>query len=372
MRYKEFRIKNFKGISDATVKFDRVLGASVFPFVGLNESGKTTILQAIHSFSPDKATSDLVSEGKDVGVTYQDRVPRHLVSTFDGRVSVTAIIEFSDDQDRTEISDALGKIDIIVEKLPREFKIERYQEFSYGDYVRDEFSLLTKLRVKTARQRKFREPNHDELTKIRDTIYGMSPEIAFFPTFVFEYPSKIYLTSRGDPVTSYYRNAFQDVLSAEGSRINIKRDIARRIRSRAHKGTWESLTKSWQYHDDKKKIDHIMDKAGVFLTDYVFGHWNKIFGEQTKGKELIVEATIDEGEFNEEDGWDADQHDIYIKFRVKDGKRRFDIEECSLGFRWFFAFILLAEFRSRRSQKKLFFFFLMNPRRFYIQQRSND
>ena len=202
MRYREFRIKNFKGISDATVQFDRVLDASIFPFVGLNESGKTTILQAIHSFSPDKATSDLLCGGKDVEVTYQDRVPRHLISTFDGRVSVTATIEISDEFDHYTISKALEESDIIVKKLPCEFQIECYQEFKFGDFVRDELTLLTKLRVRTAKQRVFREPDYDELTKIRDTIYGMSPEIAFFPTFVFDYPSKIYLTSRGGPVTS--------------------------------------------------------------------------------------------------------------------------------------------------------------------------
>ena len=104
-----------------------------------------------------------------------------------------------------------------------------------------------------------------------------------------------------------------------------------------------------------------MDKAGAFLTKSVLGRWNKIFGEQTKGKELIVEATIDEGQFDEEYGVDATQHDIYIKFRVKDGTRRFDIEDRSLGFRWFFAFILFTEFRSWRSIEKPVLFLFDEP-----------
>ena len=53
MKYKSFRIKNFKGIKDTTVVLQGVAGAGVFAFVGLNESGKTTVLEAIHSFSPD-------------------------------------------------------------------------------------------------------------------------------------------------------------------------------------------------------------------------------------------------------------------------------------------------------------------------------
>ena len=52
MRYKSFRIRNFKGIKDTTINLDTATGAGVFALVGLNESGKTTVLEAIHSFYP--------------------------------------------------------------------------------------------------------------------------------------------------------------------------------------------------------------------------------------------------------------------------------------------------------------------------------
>ena len=74
----------FKGIKDTTVSLQSVAGASVFAFVGLNESGKTTILEAIHSFSPDDATSELLGGAKEVGVPFSERVPRHQLSNFTG------------------------------------------------------------------------------------------------------------------------------------------------------------------------------------------------------------------------------------------------------------------------------------------------
>jgi predicted ATP-dependent endonuclease of OLD family len=46
MRYKSFRIRNFKGIKDTTINLQGIGGAGVFAFVGLNESGKTTVLEA--------------------------------------------------------------------------------------------------------------------------------------------------------------------------------------------------------------------------------------------------------------------------------------------------------------------------------------
>ncbi len=53
MRFRSFKIKNFKGIKEATLN----LGtgeASIHTLVGLNESGKTTILEAINMFQPDE------------------------------------------------------------------------------------------------------------------------------------------------------------------------------------------------------------------------------------------------------------------------------------------------------------------------------
>lgn len=46
MHYTQFRFKNFKGIEQMTLK----LSGPVTTLIGLNESGKTTILEAIFCF----------------------------------------------------------------------------------------------------------------------------------------------------------------------------------------------------------------------------------------------------------------------------------------------------------------------------------
>jgi len=103
MRYKSFRIQNFKGIKDTTINLQGIGGAAVFAFVGLNESGKTTVLEAIHSFSPDQATSELLGGEEGLGVPFRDRVPRHLISIFTGDVVVRATLSVTDD-DKREIA----------------------------------------------------------------------------------------------------------------------------------------------------------------------------------------------------------------------------------------------------------------------------
>lgn len=50
MKYTKFFIKNYKAIDELTIN----LSKNVIPLIGLNESGKTSILQAILAFDRDK------------------------------------------------------------------------------------------------------------------------------------------------------------------------------------------------------------------------------------------------------------------------------------------------------------------------------
>jgi len=52
VRYKAFRIINYKGIKDLRLVLDATDTPRVYTLVGLNETGKTTILEALHSFNP--------------------------------------------------------------------------------------------------------------------------------------------------------------------------------------------------------------------------------------------------------------------------------------------------------------------------------
>lgn len=352
MKYKSFRIQNFKGIKDTTVEFQSVAGANVFAFVGLNESGKTTVLEAIHSFSPDAATGELL--GGETGVPFKDRVPRHLISEFTGDVSVTAVLLVSDD-DKKIIAERLLKnhnLNIDMSSFPDEIVLERHQRFADGDFVRSFFTLRTVPLVKGAKQRKWRNPTAAESIPVRDTIYERTPDIAYFPTFVFDFPESIYLTERGGPVDQFYRRVFQDILDYDRRGHTIEKDIVRRVRGENMVVPWLSFLTAWRVHDDREKIQHVMDRAGAAVTRLVFGRWNKIFGEDTKGKEITISYEIVEGETEDSDGkkQKTNHHDVSVKFQIRDGTRRFNVNDRSLGFRWFFSFMLFTQFRVARSE----------------------
>jgi ABC-type Na+ transport system ATPase subunit NatA len=360
MRYKSFRIQNFKGIKDTTIDLQGVAGASVFAFVGLNESGKTTILEAIHSFSPDGATKDLLGE---TGVPFKARVPRHLISDFRGQVLVSATLTVTAD-DKELIAERLLtelKLTIDEEAFPDEVVFERKQSFENGDYQANHFTLKTNPQVKGDKQRKWRDPSKEEALKIRSIVYERAPDIAYFPTFVFNFPPAIYLTERGGPIHEFYRTVFQDILDYDGRGHTIDKDIVRRIRNKEMIVPWIAFLTAWLGNDSREKVQHVMDRAGAAVTELVFGRWNKIFGEDTKGKEIVISYEVVEGETEDAQGLrtKTKEHDVQIKFQIRDGTRRFDVNDRSLGFRWFFSFLLFTQFRvaSSSSSRPLLFLF---------------
>ncbi len=95
--------------------------------------------------------------------------------------------------------------------------LERQQRFKNGDLIESFFSLRSKIKVKIGRQIKWRDPSLEEQIILRDEIYSHVPDIAYFPTFVFDFPKRIFLTKeRGDKVSNFYRQVFQDILDYDG------------------------------------------------------------------------------------------------------------------------------------------------------------
>jgi hypothetical protein len=169
--------------------------------------------------------------------------------------------------------------------------------------------------------------------------------------FIFDFPATIYLTDRGGTVDQFYRRVFQDILDYDNRGHTIEKDIVRRVQGEKLVVPWKSFLTAWGEHDDREKIQHVLDRAGAAVIRLVFGRWNKIFREDTKGKEVVISYEVVEGEIKDAQGnrIKSQNHDVRIKFQIRDGTRRFDVNDRSLGFQWFFSFLLFTQFRVARS-----------------------
>jgi predicted ATP-dependent endonuclease of OLD family len=94
MRYKSFHIQNFNGVRDTTLEIP-VGWSYAVTLIGLNESGKTTLLEAIYSFSPDPESQPLFIDSA-LLPDESSRIPRDKLFSFSDEISVTAIVDFAD------------------------------------------------------------------------------------------------------------------------------------------------------------------------------------------------------------------------------------------------------------------------------------
>lgn len=366
MRYLKFRIRNFKGIKDAEVDLRSSTGANVFALVGLNESGKTTILEAIHSFSPDYRTKTLTqAKSKTSADAAKERLPRHLLARFSGSITVEAEVLIND-VDRKGIVEMIGsEANIIVsgDDIPNQFTLTREDIFDRGDYIRTETKYNFPLEGKGKGQRKTKPITGPDLNIVYGCLWDFTPDIAYHDSFIFDFPKKIFLTNRAGTDDWVYRRMFEDVLAA-GRVVYTLDDLTRRIRNDKYKKTWLDFFTAWSQGDERTSIQQIIDQASETITRAIFGKWNKIFKEDVGSKEIMVQYGVEQGRRYDRESKsysNTDEHDLYISLEIKDGTRRFPVQDRSLGFRWFFAFLLFTQFRTKRSEGRPVLFLFDEP-----------
>ena len=184
---------------------------------------------------------------------FDDRVPRHQYSIFTGHVKVTAVLRL-DGNDKEKIAKEFKRdTDLVLDinNIPELVSMVRSQSFEGGDFQETYFNLLDEYLVKTVRAKKWRKAKDDERVQLRDLFYKYAPRIAYFPTSVFEFPEKVFLTNRGSKVDKFYRRVFQDILDHDGQRQTIENDIIRRLHHESLAMPWADFIAAWAKQKDK-------------------------------------------------------------------------------------------------------------------------
>jgi predicted ATP-dependent endonuclease of OLD family len=128
--------------------------------------------------------------------------------------------------------------------------------------------------------------------------------------------------------------------------ISLEKHVNKRIedyRTREGSSSWLSL-----FFGDpvKSQIDSVFQKIGNSVTREVIGSWSKIFQRPSGAKSISVEWGVDTQVDNLP----------YVSFFVSDGESKYAVSERSLGFRWFFSFLLFTAFKQNSKRPTLFLF----------------
>jgi GTPase SAR1 family protein len=188
MRYHSFRVRNYKGVRDTTIVLPYG-PSSASILIGLNESGKTTLLEAIYSFSPDEESQPLFD--KDTLLPNDTaKIPRDQLFSFTDDISITATVEFLPGE-KEEICNQIGRLiggKVDISTVPDSFTVKDWTRYVNSQKTRRTVEwALNLMRVKTGRQQKWRPYTAAEWQRIWTTLRKSLPSIAYSPTFLGNY-----------------------------------------------------------------------------------------------------------------------------------------------------------------------------------------
>lgn len=337
MEYLSFEIQNFKGAKKISLKLDGTPRANIFPLVGLNESGKSTILEALSHAGPEYI--DFKKEDPSGGLIGAEDslkfIPVSEKYNFNGKIAIKSVLRLSP-KDRAAIIKFIStKFNYVVTKLDDTFTVERNFTFKDSTFLRQGTNWSVNPTVKKARGTKTFQIIGEQWQELIKFIRALMPKVLFFRNELFDIPDKIYIgkaiAEKTDvEVNAFYRDVVQDVLFAVDPSLNVDDHIVARKKSKNE--------------SDKHSLDSVLERMSAHMTKTVMQQWEKIFNRKLREKSIRVGCEVDESGL------------YYLQIRLIDGPEIFNINQRSTGFRWFFVFILLTQYRGYRNESAIFLY----------------
>lgn len=320
MKYLGFHIENYKAIEAIDVPVSR----ETIPLIGINESGKTTILQAILAFDSDK---DHLLEGSHVNVKniYKPRAK-------DKICNLTAIVEIIDASEASQI--------IQEARLKTDGPLYQWAETNLSPGKRISVRRVTSIQNELTSEYELVDlPDElkagNDYRRLLSSIKKHLPNILYFDDFSDRVPTEI-------PFAASYVETGKRVKTS--SQIREWQDIVEEVLLRTGGGELDLAT-FCAIENPREREDALSDIAEV-LNEEIVKEWKNL---------KLAHSRFDESESdNLELSLSCDkQNDKYIfAFNVKDTesenhRRTFDISQRSKGFQWYFNFIMKLKFNPK-------------------------
>jgi AAA15 family ATPase/GTPase len=328
MKYSKFTIKNFKGIKEIVLDLEQQPLSQIITLVGLNESGKTSILEAINLLQHNLPKEDR-----------HKLIPKKHKLNFSGEVTIESKINVSI-LDNELILKELKNLGFETIKQINEITIEKIYIFKDSQFHEEKNLWSFPLQAKKIGEENFVNLNGtNEIQKIIVYIKdNLIPKILYYTDFLFDFPSRIYLDLDFSikNTQSQFREVVQDILTSIDSELTIEDHLLKRLKDKSDSA--------------QEALDHTLSTMSTKTSKIVLGAWKNIM--DIKGKEIFIEAKSESvsSNFKLEDGSFKAKNvrQYYLEFKLKEGSEKYFISERSLGFKWFFTFLLFTEFRKSR------------------------
>ena len=335
MKITEYRIRNYKAVKDTSIK----LNYSLNPIIGVNESGKTTILSAILAFDKNR---DKVNSGNHL--EYKNKYSTG--ATKDSKITANLIL------DKVELIELKKALNLHSETL--EYKhISKFTEKTPFILTRE---LSSADKEYTLEDDVFLEKNKKIIISF---LLKNLPYILYFDDFTDRVPEEIIFKDD-------YKTTGKLAFSKNKEWQEIIVEIFRRAEVEGIDDD-ENPLKSFFHLDDKDQKDDILSDIEDVLNSEIIDEWKRIKKSGFKNfaddsDNLSLELKYEENTFT---------------FKVRDKsnkekKRTFNVSERSKGFQWFFNYMIKLKFNPRYKFKKENSLFLLDEPGSYLHSSAQS
>lgn len=335
MKITEYRIRNYKAVKDTSIN----LNYSLNPIIGVNESGKTTILSAILAFDKNR---DKVNSGNHL--EYKNKYSTG--ATKDSKITANLTL------DKTELQDLKKVLNLHSETLEYNH-ISKFTEKTPFVLTRE---LSSPDKEYTLEDETFQEKNKKIIITF---LLKNLPYILYFDDFTDRVPEEIVF--RED-----YKSTGKLAFSKNREWQEIIVEIFRRAEVEGIDDD-ENTLKSFFHLSDKDQKDDILSDIEDILNKEIIDEWKRIKKSGFKNfaddsDNLSLELKCEENTFT---------------FKVRDKsnkekKRTFNVSERSKGFQWFFNYMIKLKFNPRYKFKKENSLFLLDEPGSYLHSSAQS
>ncbi len=348
MKVQSFRIKNFKGINDLTIDFSKSPSTNIYTLIGLNESGKTTVLEAINYFTyKDEELQSLDIKNYQIDDIH-DLIPISKRSNFSDEISIETKLKLNEEDNNFIKEELKNKIGFIMSNDLDEIQVRQSYIFKDSKFVKSKNTWSNcNFYGKTKRQKIERNLEGELWQQATNIVKKLMPNILYFPTTLFEFPDRIYLEDRENSKDNgkhkFYRAVIQDVLDNLNNGLNINTHILDRMKTNEE--------------NDRNHLEQVLRELATKIEQVVFDAWKEVF----KSNDHNYNINNIQKRIRITYGKDENQK-CYLEFFIEDSDGNYKISERSLGFRWFFVFFMLTQFRGfRKSENREIIFLFDEP-----------
>lgn len=335
MKIIEYRIRNYKAVEDTAIK----LNYSLNPIIGVNESGKTTILSAILAFDKNR---DKVNSG--IHLEYKNKYS--IGTTKDSKITASIIL------DKKELDELRKILNLHSETLECNY-LSKFTEKTSFILTRE---LSSPEKEYTLDDNVFLERNKKQIILF---LLKNLPYILYFDDFTDRVPEEI---------------MFKDDYSSTGKLTNSKnrewQEIIVEIFRRAEVegiDDDENPLKSFLHLKDKDQKDDILSDIEDVLNNEIIAEWKRI------KKSGFKNFADDSDNLSLELKYEGTTFTFKVRDKSnKEKKRTFNVSERSKGFQWFFNYMIKLKFNPRYKFKKENSIFLLDEPGSYLHSSAQS